>query len=175
MSIYLRCSCGVALQVPYEFAGRRGECPVCGNDLEIPNTPSVEQASAEVVAAEPASGSVPGAMPFTIVHFLDPPTPHQNETDASTQQKSIIWHRMLEALLDPRSIQWMLMIGGGLCVLGSIVWLVSKGVFENPRVLAVALGTGTLAILGAGWFVALRTKYRIAGRRLRSWDVSWHR
>ena len=59
--------------------------------MEIPNTPSVEQASAEAVAAEPASGSVPGAMPFTIVHFLDPPTPHQNENDASTHQKSIIF------------------------------------------------------------------------------------
>jgi hypothetical protein len=73
---------------------------------------------------------------------------------------------MFEALLDPRSIQWMLLLGGGLCVLGIIVWLVSKGVFENKLVLAATLGAGTLAILGSGWITALKTRYRLAGQAL---------
>ncbi len=73
---------------------------------------------------------------------------------------------MFEALMDPRSIQWMLTIGGGLCVLGLVVWLISLGVFKNPHVMAVALGAVTLAILGAGWFVVLRTRFRIAGQAL---------
>jgi hypothetical protein len=73
---------------------------------------------------------------------------------------------MFQALLDPRSIQWMLTIGGSLCVLGLIVWLVSLGIFKDPLVLAVAMGIGTLAILGTGWLLALRTKYHMAGQAL---------
>ena len=82
---------------------------------------------------------------------------------AAVEPQVPVMRRMFEALLDPGSIQWMLMIGGGLCVLGIIVWLVSKGIFENKRVLAVALGVGTLAILAAGWFAALRTRFHVAG------------
>jgi hypothetical protein len=77
-----------------------------------------------------------------------------------------VWRRMFEALLDPRSIQWMLIIGGALTVLGIIIWLISRGVFKDPHVLAIALGVGTLSILGGGWFLTLRTRYRIAGQAL---------
>src|SRR6185503_5721339 len=101
-----------------------------------------------------------------IEHFLDPPASKQAAAAATAAPKNLTWQRMFKALLDPRSIQWMLMIGGGLCVLGLIVWLVSLGVFEDPRVLALVLGAGTLAILGAGWFVALRTRFRVAGQAL---------
>ena len=88
------------------------------------------------------------------------------QPSASENQQISVWQRMFESLLDPRSIQWILTIGGCLCVLGLIVWLVSLGIFNNPHVLAVALGLGTLALLGAGWFLALRTRYHIAGQAL---------
>ena len=60
---------------------------------------------------------------------------------------------MFDALLDPQSIQWMLTIGGGVFVLGLLIWLVSWGIFQNPVILATALGIGTLAILvpAGGW------------------------
>ena len=64
-----------------------------------------------------------------------------------------------------RSIQWMLTLGGGLSVLGLIVWLTSWGVFKNKLVLAAALGIGSLAILAAGWWVSLKAD-RPARRRL---------
>ncbi len=86
--------------------------------------------------------------------------------DSHRSPKNVVWRQMFEALIDPRSIQWMLMIGGGLCVLGLVVWLISLGVFKDPHVLAIALGVGTLAILGAGWFFTLRTRFRIAGQAL---------
>ncbi len=35
------------------------------------------------------------------------------------------------------------MLGGGLCVLGLIVWLASLELFENKVVLAAALGSNT--------------------------------
>jgi hypothetical protein len=36
MLIELTCSCGKRLQVSAEFAGRQGQCPACGERLEIP-------------------------------------------------------------------------------------------------------------------------------------------
>ena len=72
----------------------------------------------------------------------------------------------LQLLLDPTTIQRLLFFGGGLSVLGLIAWLVSLGVFEDPRILAVALGAGTLALLSSGWGVVLRTQYRLAGQAL---------
>ena len=74
--------------------------------------------------------------------------------------------RMLTALLDPRSIQWMLLLGGGLMVLGLVVWLVSLGVFKEPLVVAVALTIGSLLVHFAGCGVALKTRYKTAGRAL---------
>jgi hypothetical protein len=60
----------------------------------------------------------------------------------------------------------MLTIGGGLAVLGLIVWLVSVGLFADPKMMAVALGIGSLAVLGAGWWVTLTTRFHIAGQAL---------
>src|SRR5690606_8012166 len=82
------------------------------------------------------------------------------------EPKPPVLRRMFEALLDPRSIQWLLILGGALAVLGLIIWLVSLRIFDNPVVTAVALGLGTLAILAAGWWVTLKTKYRTAGLAL---------
>jgi hypothetical protein len=73
---------------------------------------------------------------------------------------------MFAALLDPRSIQWMLSLGGALMVLGIIVWLVSLGIFENTLVVAVTLTTGSLLVHGAGCAVMLKTRYRNAGHAL---------
>ena len=166
MAIFVRCwACGHLLKTSADFAGRLGECPFCGRQVDIPNAPGGATASPSSPAQNPGESSQ-AAESTNIENFLDPPSGKQSTAAATVATKNVIWRRMFEALLDPRSIQWMLMIGGGLCVLGIIVWLVSKGVFENPLVLAIALGVGTLAILGAGWFVALRTRFRIAGQAL---------
>ena len=70
----------------------------------------------------------------------------------------------MEILLDPRSIQWMLACGGVLLVTGMVIWLASKGVFENPKVIAGTLGVGTLLLLVAGWVVIRRTPFQLAGQ-----------
>jgi hypothetical protein len=100
-----------------------------------------------------------------ISEFLDPPSPHL-QAAAPGEPGSPVMRRMFEALLDPRSIQWLLMLGGGLAVLGLIIWLVSLRIFDDARILAVALGLGTLALLGAGWWVTLKTRFKTAGRAL---------
>ena len=71
--------------------------------------------------------------------------PDVAQTMVSENRQISIWRRMFEALLDPRTIQWILSIGGSLSVLRLIVWLVSLGIFKNPHVLALALGLGTIA------------------------------
>ncbi len=72
----------------------------------------------------------------------------------------------MEVLLDPRSIQWLLATGGGLLVLGLVIWLSSLGLFDNPGVVAAALGIGNGVVLLGGWALTLRTRYQLAGRAL---------
>jgi hypothetical protein len=73
---------------------------------------------------------------------------------------------VLELLLDPRSIQWLLGGGGALTVLGLVIWLASIGVFGNPVFVAVGLGLGNAILLGGGWALLTRTRYQVAGRSL---------
>lgn len=166
MPIKFQCSCGRWLKTREAFAGKRCRCPTCASVLQVPEA---ADASEHGGGAHTDSGEASSTQsePLGVREFLDPPAaPVAAETAATAAETVPVLRRMFEALLDPRSIQWMLMIGGGLCVLGLVIWLVSLGVFENPRVLAVAMGIGSLAVLAAGWFVALRTKYRVAGQAL---------
>ncbi|MCC6124742.1 MAG: hypothetical protein IT426_07265 [Pirellulales bacterium] len=73
---------------------------------------------------------------------------------------------LMEILLDPRSIQWLLGLGGALLVIGLVIWLATLGIFQNPVVVAVALGIGNAAFLGGGWAITGRTRYQTAGRAL---------
>ncbi len=73
---------------------------------------------------------------------------------------------LLEVLLDPKSIQWLLGFGGALLVLGLVIWLATLGIFKNPHVVAAALGLGNAALLGCGWAITSRTRYQTAGRAL---------
>lgn len=72
----------------------------------------------------------------------------------------------IDVLLDPRSIQWLLATGGGLLVLGLVIWLSSLGVFDNPITVAVALGLGNAVLLAGGAALILGTRYQMAGRAL---------
>ncbi|WP_171190061.1 hypothetical protein, partial [Alienimonas chondri] len=67
------------------------------------------------------------------------------------------------ALLHPRTIRALLGTGGGLVIAGGLVWLVSLGAFDDPRVLAASLIGGCCALLVLGWGLATRTRYRMAG------------
>jgi hypothetical protein len=71
-----------------------------------------------------------------------------------------------EILLDPASIQWLLGLGGALLVVGLVLWLAARGLFADPRTMAVALGAGNGALLLLGWAVLTRTRYQTAGRAL---------
>jgi hypothetical protein len=157
MSIAVDCVCGRRLLAPDQFAGTRAPCPTCGRTLEIPLVAKVSGAPNSSAADE----SIRVEPPTPIKQFFDPP-----KAEPPKREKAVSLARMAQALLDPRSIHLMLILGGSLCVLGLIIWLTSLGIFENKLVLAVALGAGTLGMLAAGWLVTLKTRFRLAGQAL---------
>jgi hypothetical protein len=73
---------------------------------------------------------------------------------------------LLEILLDPRSIQWLLALGGALLVLGLIIWLAAAGIFQNKLFVAVLLGVGNGSLLVGGWGLLRYSRYQTAGRAL---------
>jgi hypothetical protein len=73
---------------------------------------------------------------------------------------------LLEILLDPRSLQWLLASGGVLLVLGLVIWLATQGVFQNKVVLAGTLAAGNAVLLLGGWAVIRLTRAQLAGRAL---------
>jgi len=73
---------------------------------------------------------------------------------------------LLERLLSQESLQKMMAAGGGLLVLGFVIWLWKIGLFANPLIVATIVGAATLGTMLAG--VALRklTRYELAGNGL---------
>jgi hypothetical protein len=72
----------------------------------------------------------------------------------------------VELLVDPRTLGGLMASGGGLLVLGLVAWLWSKGVFDNPLVVAIALGAANLGVLAAGIVTVRFTRHQMAGRAL---------
>jgi hypothetical protein len=81
-------------------------------------------------------------------------------------EREIARRSMLEILLDPHSIQWMLAAGGALIVLGGVIWLASLGLLRNPLLIAFVLGAGNAALLGGGYALILGTRHQSAGLAL---------
>jgi hypothetical protein len=96
----------------------------------------------------------------------DPPPRRRKRNEEEPAIDATPRRSVLELLLDPQSIQWLLGGGGALTVLGLVIWLASIGVFGNPVFVAVALGLGNAILLGGGWALLMRTRYQVAGRAL---------
>jgi hypothetical protein len=72
----------------------------------------------------------------------------------------------IEVLLDPKTLHGLMLSGGGLLVLGLVVWLWSVGVFENRLVVASFLGAGNVALLATGILGVLKTRYQTASKAI---------
>ncbi|MFO0880696.1 MAG: hypothetical protein U0840_25400 [Gemmataceae bacterium] len=72
---------------------------------------------------------------------------------------------MIEIMLDPRNIQWLLTFGGVLMVIGLVI-LLWVNEFFTPPVVAGTLGVVNLLVLVGGWYVVRKTRYEVAGRAL---------
>ena len=164
MSIRVNCpECQRVLLAKDRYAGKRAECPDCGHQFAIPELGVEPSKTFEDVDRELRGRSSGPVM--DIEEYLDPPGTAKPVVEPPLQGKSVVL-RMLEALLDPRAIQWLLTIGGGLAILGLIIWLVSIGIFANSLAVALVMGVASLALLGAGWWVTLHTSHRVAGHAL---------
>ncbi len=84
----------------------------------------------------------------------------------SGQSPAVPRKPLWEILLDPRSIQWFLGLGGVLFVLGLVIWLAAVGIFDNPVVVAAALGIANIAVLLGGWATIRFSRYQTAGRAI---------
>ncbi len=73
---------------------------------------------------------------------------------------------LIEIILDPHSIQWLLASGGVLLVVGLIIWLWTTDIFKDPLVLAILMGGATLSVLAGGWALVSATRFQMAGRAL---------
>ncbi|HBE66811.1 MAG TPA: hypothetical protein DDW52_01550 [Planctomycetaceae bacterium] len=72
---------------------------------------------------------------------------------------------LLERILDPQSLQWLMGIGGAMIVAGLILLLAINDFF-TPVVTAVSLGFANLAVLAAGFYCLKFTQQRLAGQAL---------
>jgi hypothetical protein len=71
-----------------------------------------------------------------------------------------------EVLLDPKTIQWLLGVGGVLLALGLVIYLIAAGILDSPGFVAALLGGTNVALLVVGWWLTGRTRYGLAGRAL---------
>lgn len=101
------------------------------------------------------------AIPVVAAAPPESPEPIIAQEVVATPRRSI-----LEILLDPRSIQWFLALGAALLVFGLVLYLYTKGIFENKLVVAASMGVANAAIFAGGWWLILRTRYQLAGRAL---------
>lgn len=104
--------------------------------------------------------------PNSVAGMSTEPPPAAPEEVAEPPAPAMPRRSLWEILLDPRSIQWLLVFGGVLLVLGLVIWLWTQHFFERPEVIATALGIGNVALLLGGWGVIRGTRYQTAGRAL---------
>ena len=78
----------------------------------------------------------------------------------------VVQQSLFERLLSPESLQRMMMVGGGMLVIGFVVWLWSIGLFGNPIVVALSMGGGIAALIAAGIAIVKFTRYQLAGNGL---------
>ena len=89
-----------------------------------------------------------------------------DEFDAEAAETATKKRRLIERLLSPESLQKMMASGGGLLVLGFVIWLWKIGLFANPITVAAIVGGVTLGVMGVGILVHKYTRYELAGNGL---------
>jgi hypothetical protein len=167
MAITAQCVCGEVVRLTSDTANEsdpanEGEysltatttCPACGRAVS-----TNDELPPPLLGDSMSTGAIPQA---ATPPFAPPPLPPASSASSGADGVPLF----LRLLLDPNTIRRLLMVGGGVSVLGLIAWLVSLGLFDDPRVLAVAMGAGNLTLLAAGWGVSLRTKHKLAGQAL---------
>ena len=121
----------------------------------------VQESSVEIVMAEIVPpGVVPRTAP-TVTGSSSGTTPPTARTTAPAVPRK----PLLEMLLDPRSIQWLLALGGALIVVGLVILLWVNSFF-TPPVVAALLGVTNAAALGLGVVILQKTRFQTVGKAI---------
>ena len=72
----------------------------------------------------------------------------------------------IEVLVDPQTLQGLMLCGAGLLVVGLVVWLWSIGIFESKLIVATCLGVANSALLAVGVLGARFTRYQTASKAI---------
>ena len=72
---------------------------------------------------------------------------------------------ILDRLLAPQSLQWLMAVGGGMMVLGLIILLWINDFF-TPVITACALASANLCVLGVGFSLLRFSKQQLVGQAL---------
>jgi hypothetical protein len=91
-----------------------------------------------------------------------PPGPAYQTAEPILAETVPLARTFWEVLLDPKSIRWLLGVGGGAFVIGLVIWLAVQGFFTPLRV-AICMAAATIAALAAGWGLLRMTVHRMAG------------
>jgi hypothetical protein len=133
--------------------------------LEEQRVPLVQAVTARPPAPPPA------AVPVPVAEVAAPPRPRKKQSERPATVRPVEpaeppapRRSVIDILLDPRTIQWLLASGGALLVLGLVIWLAAVGLFDDKLFVAVALGVGNAVLLGGGWALIHFSRYQIAGR-----------
>ena len=106
-------------------------------------------------ASDPVTEQTPGEPP------VSSQSPHFATVPAVSQPR----RNIMEILLDPRSIQWLLGLGSALIVVGLVI-LLWINEFFTPPVMAVVMGAVNIAVLVGGWGLIRMTRYQTVGKAL---------
>ncbi|MEW4564531.1 hypothetical protein AB1K70_18465 [Bremerella sp. JC770] len=117
----------------------------------------------ELQAEVPQEGGPQEDEPFAEVHSAPEEEPSAARGEVSSPT---IAARLLEAILDPRSLQYLMMLGSALLVLGLVIWLATQGFFDDPLVIAICAAGVNLAVLAGGAYLLRWTRFETAGRGL---------
>ena len=166
MPIDLTCSCGKQLRVASEFAGRQGQCPICGQLLVIPdrdtdagstNPSPLEVAQAVTANPDLAGTSEPGAPKFAL-------TPLPSESAGRLSEELEI-SRPGYKLFSPAAIAGIAFLTGpigALLMLSLNYWRLGKRPAAGITVVVCLLTLAALIVLcfalpnsSIGMFIAL--------------------
>lgn len=86
--------------------------------------------------------------------------------DQAPQQPPLKKQSWIEVLVDPRTLQGLMLCGGGLLVLGLVTWLWAIGVFENKLIVASCLGVANGGLLALGLAGAKYSPYQTASKAI---------
>ena len=89
----------------------------------------------------------------------------QAKQSADTSKVVTSRRSLMEIMLDPRSIQCLLGLGGTLITVGLVILLWINN-YLTPPVMAIVLATGNVAFLGSGLATIRYSRYQLAGRGL---------